>query len=151
LFRGYSDIDNCTEERERGITITPRTLSTRRKSAIILILIAQVINNMLKYVDWCCTNGRSYIGCCCYDGPQVQTREHVILAKEVGIPYIIVYINKLDFKLGGDMKDLVELEVRELLELYKYPDDLPVVKGSARQALEESEPSELGTDLLSCS
>lgn len=53
------------------------------------------------------------------DGPQVQTREHIILAKEVGIPYIIVYINKLDFtNLGGDMKELVELEIRELLESY---------------------------------
>ena len=66
------------------------------------------------------------------DGPQVQTREHVILSKEVGIPYIVVYINKLDFKFESDMKDLVELEVRELLESYGYPDDLPVIKGSAR-------------------
>jgi elongation factor Tu len=80
------------------------------------------------------------------DGPQVQTREHVILAKEVGIPYMVVYINKLDFKLGADMKDLVELEVRELLEAYGYPDDLPVMKGSARMALEETEPSQLGTE-----
>lgn len=79
------------------------------------------------------------------DGPQVQTREHVILAKEVGIPYIVVYINKLDFKIGGDMKELVELEIRELLETYGFPGDLPVLKGSARQALEETTPSELGT------
>lgn len=100
---------------------------------------------MLKYVDWCCSNGRCNFGCSCYDGPQVQTREHVILAKEVGIPYIVVYINKLDFKLSVDMKDLVELEVRELLEAYGYPDDLPVVGGSARLALEEVEFSELGS------
>lgn len=80
------------------------------------------------------------------DGPQVQTREHVILAKEVGIPYVVVYINKLDFKIGADMKDLVELEVRELLEAYGYPEDLPVLKGSARTALEESEPTDLGTN-----
>jgi len=79
------------------------------------------------------------------DGPQVQTREHVILAKEVGIPYMVVYINKLDFRISGDMKDLVELEVRELLESYGFPDDLPVTKGSARCALEEDEYSELGT------
>lgn len=69
-----------------------------------------------EYVNGCCTNGRCYFSSCCYDGPQVQTREHIILAKEVGIPYIVVYINKLDFKLGGDMKELVELEVRELLD-----------------------------------
>jgi len=79
------------------------------------------------------------------DGPEVQTREHVILAKEVGIPYMVVYINKLDFKIGSDMKDLVELEVRELLEAYGYPEDLPVVKGSARSALEEEFETELGT------
>ena len=78
------------------------------------------------------------------DGPQVQTREHIILAKEVGIPYIVVYINKLDMKLSNDMKDLVELEVRELLESYGFPEDLPVLGGSAKLALEENEHSELG-------
>ena len=78
------------------------------------------------------------------DGPQVQTREHIILAKEVGIRYIVVYINKLDFKLSGDMRELVELEIRELLESYKYPDDLPVLGGSARLALEEEEFTDLG-------
>ena len=73
------------------------------------------------------------------DGPQVQTREHIILAKEVGIPYLIIYINKLDLMMEGDMKDLVELEVRELLESYGYPSDLPVIKGSARLALNEND------------
>lgn len=72
------------------------------------------------------------------DGPQVQTREHVILAKEVGITHIIVFINKLDSIVEADMKELVELEVRELLETYGYPADLPVIKGSARLALEET-------------
>jgi elongation factor Tu len=78
------------------------------------------------------------------DGPQVQTREHVILAKEVGIPYIIVYLNKVDLRVSADMKELVELEIRELLEAYGYPDDLPVIKGSARTALEEEQESEIG-------
>lgn len=80
------------------------------------------------------------------DGPQVQTREHIILAKEVGIRYMVVYINKLDSLLEPEMKDLVELEVRELLESYGYPEDLPVVKGSARRALAEdlNEQTELG-------
>jgi elongation factor Tu len=82
------------------------------------------------------------------DGPQVQTREHIILAKEVGIPYIIIYVNKLDLMLEGDMKDLVELEVRELLESYGFPSDLPCIKGSARKALEEEHPSELGTQTV---
>jgi elongation factor Tu len=78
------------------------------------------------------------------DGPQVQTREHIILAKEVGIPYIIVYINKLDAMIERDMKDLVEIEVRDILESYGFPMDLPVIKGSAREALTENERSELG-------
>jgi elongation factor Tu len=78
------------------------------------------------------------------DGVQVQTREHVILAKEVGIKFIVVFINKLDSMLEPVMQDLVELEVRELLESYGYPSDLPVIKGSARLALNEQEASKLG-------
>jgi elongation factor Tu len=83
------------------------------------------------------------------DGPQVQTREHIILAKEVGIPYMVIYINKLDLMMEGDMKDLVELEVRELLESYGFPSDLPCIKGSARKALEEQSETELGTGSVS--
>lgn len=78
------------------------------------------------------------------DGPQVQTREHVILAKEVGIPYLVVFINKLDSMIELDMKDLVEMEVRELIESYGFPIDVPVIKGSARLALQEDVPSDLG-------
>lgn len=69
------------------------------------------------------------------DGVQVQTREHVILAKEVGIRFIVVFINKLDSIVELSMHELVELEVRELLESYGFPSDLPVIKGSARLAL----------------
>lgn len=145
-FRGYSDIDNCTEERERGITINAAHIEyeteNRHYSHIDCPGHQQYVKNML-------TGAAQMEGAILVvavnDGPQVQTREHVILSKEVGIPYIVVYINKLDFKIGADMKDLVELEVRELLESYGYPDDLPVLKGSARMALEETEPSELGT------
>jgi len=81
------------------------------------------------------------------DGPQVQTREHVILAKEVGIPYMVVYINKLDFATAtSDMRGIVELEIRELLEGYGYPETVPVLGGSARMALEEKEESKLGME-----
>jgi len=146
-FRAYSDIDNCTEERERGITINAAHIEyeteKRHYSHIDCPGHQQYVKNML-------TGAAQMEGAILVvavnDGPQVQTREHVILSKEVGIPYIIVYINKLDFKIGADMKDLVELEVRELLESYGYPDDLPVLKGSARTALEETDPSELGTN-----
>jgi len=145
-FRAYSDIDNCTEERERGITINAAHIEYeteyRHYSHIDCPGHQQYVKNML-------TGAAQMEGAILVvavnDGPQVQTREHVILAKEVGIPYIIVYINKLDFRLGPEMKDLVELEIRELLESYGFPSDLPVEGGSARQALEEIDASELGT------
>jgi len=78
------------------------------------------------------------------DGPQVQTREHVILAKEIGIPYMVVFMNKMDVVRDLDMVELVEMEVRELVSSYGFPYDLPVVFGSARLALEEDVESKLG-------
>ncbi len=145
IFKAYSDIDNCTEERERGITINAAHIEyeteKRHYSHIDCPGHQQYVKNML-------TGAAQMEGAILVvavnDGPQVQTREHVILAKEVGIPYIIVYINKLDFKLSSDMKELVELEVRELLESYGFPEDLPVLGGSARLALEETEYTDLG-------
>lgn len=145
IFKAYSDIDNCTEERERGITINAAHIEyeteKRHYSHIDCPGHQQYVKNML-------TGAAQMEGAVLVvavnDGPQVQTREHIILAKEVGIPYMIVYINKLDFKLSSDMKELVELEVRELLESYSFPEDLPVLGGSARLALEESEDSDLG-------
>ena len=146
IFKAYSDIDNCTEERERGITINAAHIEyeteKRHYSHIDCPGHQQYVKNML-------TGAAQMEGAILVvavnDGPQVQTREHVILAKEVGIPYIIVYINKLDFaNLGADMKELVELEVRELLESYGFSDSLPVLGGSARLALEETEFTTLG-------
>ena len=147
VFKAYSDIDNCTEERERGITINAAHVEYeteyRHYSHIDCPGHQQYVKNML-------TGAAQMEGAILVvavnDGPQVQTREHVILAKEVGIPYMIVYINKLDFKMSTDMKELVELEVRELLESYDFPSDLPVLGGSARLALEEDNPSSLGMD-----
>lgn len=147
-FRGYSDIDNCTEERERGITINAAHIEyeteKRHYSHIDCPGHQQYVKNML-------TGAAQMEGAILVvainDGPQVQTREHVILAKEVGIPYIVVFINKMDFgNVGGDMKELVELEIRELLEAYGFDDNLPVLSGSARTALEETEPSNIGTN-----
>ena len=144
-FIGYSDIDNCTEERQRGITINAANIEyeteKRHYSHIDCPGHQQYVKNML-------TGAAQMEGAILVvavnDGPQVQTREHIILAKEVGIPYIIVYINKLDFKISLDMKELVEIEVRELLEAYGFPENLPVLGGSARKALTEETPSELG-------
>jgi elongation factor Tu len=147
VFKAYSDIDNHVEERVRGITINAAHVEyetlKRHYSHIDCPGHQQYVKNML-------TGAVQMEGAILVvsvnDGPQVQTREHIILAKEVGIKYMVVFINKLDSLQEPEMKDLVELEVRELLESYNYPADLPVIKGSARMALEEDlkAPSELG-------
>jgi elongation factor Tu len=146
-FHAYSDIDSHIEERQRGITINAAHVeyetNLRHYSHIDCPGHQQYVKNML-------TGAAQMEGAILVvavnDGPQVQTREHVILSKEVGIPYVIIYINKLDLMLEGDMKDLVELEVRELLESYGFPGDLPCIKGSARLAL-ESETSDNASSL----
>jgi len=146
IFKAYSDIDNHIEERNRGITINAAHIEyeteKRHYSHIDCPGHQQYVKNMLTGAV---QMEGAILVVAVNDGPQVQTREHVILAKEVGIPYIVVYINKLDSMVEGDMKELVEMEVRELLESYGFPTDLPVIKGSARRALEEDVPSELGT------
>jgi elongation factor Tu len=147
VFKAYHEIDNHVEERNRGITINAAHIEYethfRHYSHIDCPGHQQYIKNMLTGAV---QMEGAILVVAVNDGPQVQTREHIILSKEVGIPYLIVYINKLDAMLEGDMKDLVELEVRELLESYGYPGDLPVVKGSARMALLESEASKYGID-----
>jgi len=145
VFKAYHEIDNHVEERNRGITINAAHVEyeteKRHYSHIDCPGHQQYVKNML-------TGAVQMEGAILVvsvnDGPQVQTREHIILAKEVGIPYIIVYINKLDSMIEYDMKDLVEIEIRELLESYGFAEDLPVIKGSARMALFEESASELG-------
>jgi elongation factor Tu len=145
VFKAYHEIDNHVEERNRGITINAAHVEyeteIRHYSHIDCPGHQQYVKNMLTGAV---QMEGAILVVAVNDGPQVQTREHIILAKEVGIPYIIVYINKLDAMLEYDMKDLVEIEIRDLLESYGYPKDLPVVKGSARDALTEDEPSDLG-------
>lgn len=147
VFYAYHDIDNHIEERNRGITINAAHIeyetSKRHYSHIDCPGHQQYVKNMLTGAV---QMDGAILVVALNDGPQVQTREHIILAKEVGIPYLIIYINKLDLMLEGDMKDLVELEVRELLESYGFPEDIPCIKGSARAALEENEPSSIGTE-----
>jgi len=145
VFKAYHDIDSHVEERTRGITINAAHIEyeteLRHYSHIDCPGHQQYVKNMLTGAV---QMEGAILVVAVNDGPQVQTREHIILAKEVGIPYMIVYINKLDSMLEMDMKDLVELEVRELLESYGFPTDLPVVKGSARKALNEEDYSDLG-------
>jgi elongation factor Tu len=145
-FHNYNDIDNHVEERNRGITINAAHVEYETKerhySHIDCPGHQQYVKNMLTGAV---QMEGAILVVAVNDGPQVQTREHIILAKEVGIPYLIIYINKLDLAMEGDMKDLVELEVRELLDSYKFDPNLPCVKGSARRALEEDEDTVLGT------
>lgn len=146
-FKAYEDIDSNIDERLRGITINASHVEyeteKRHYSHVDCPGHQQYIKHML-------TGAIQMEGAILVvsvnDGPQVQTREHVILAKEIGISHIVVFINKLDSMVEQDMKELVELEVRELLESYSYPNDLPVIKGSAKLALEESfdSPTEIG-------
>jgi elongation factor Tu len=147
IFKAYHEIDNHVEEQVRGITINAAHIEyeteKRHYTHIDCPGHQQYIKNMLTGAV---QMEGAILVVAVNDGVQVQTREHIILSKEVGIPYIIVYINKLDAMLEVEMKDLVEIEVRELLESYGYPTNLPVVKGSARDALNEDDPSELGTD-----
>lgn len=147
IFKAYHEIDNHVEERNRGITINAAHIEyeteKRHYSHIDCPGHQQYIKNMLTGAV---QMEGAILVVAVNDGPQVQTREHIILSKEVGIPYLIVYINKLDAMLEVDMKDLVELEVRELLESYGFPGDLPVVKGSARLALLETEASAYGIE-----
>jgi len=147
VFYAYHDIDSHVEERTRGITINAAHIEyeteKRHYSHIDRPGHQQYVKNMLTGAV---QMEGAILVVAVNDGPQIQTREHIILAKEVGIEYIIIYINKIDLMLEGDMKDLVELEVRELLDVYGYKDnDIPCIKGSARAALEEDDYSELGT------
>jgi len=145
VFKQYHDIDNCTEEKNRGITINAAHIEyetlNRHYSHIDCPGHQQYIKNMLTGAV---QMEGAILVVAANDGPQVQTREHVILAKEVGIPYMIVFLNKVDLKVNEEMKELVELEILELLESYGYPGDLPVIRGSARSALEEIDASEIG-------
>jgi len=120
-FRNYHDIDNHVEERIRGITINAAHVEyeteKRHYSHIDCPGHQQYVKNMLTGAV---QMEGAILVVAVNDGPQVQTREHIILAKEVGIPYMVVYINKLDAMLEPDLKDLVEIEVRELLESYSF-------------------------------
>lgn len=146
VFRAYSQIDNHVEEQVRGITINVAHVeyetAYRHYSHIDCPGHQQYVKNMLTGAV---QMEGAILVVAINDGPQVQTREHIILAKEVGIPYMIVYINKLDSLYDRSMKDLVELEIRELVESYGFDGNLPVIKGSARMALEEDRDSEMGT------
>jgi elongation factor Tu len=141
----YDQIDKTPEERERGITISTAHLeyqtNSRHYAHVDCPGHADYVKNM---ITGAAQMDGAILVVSAADGPMPQTREHIVLARQVGVPYIVVYMNKVDMVDDPELLDLVELEVRELLSLYKFPgDDIPVIRGSALKAL-EGEDSEMG-------
>jgi elongation factor Tu len=136
-FKDYSDIDSHPEERARGITINTAHVeyetNNRHYSHIDCPGHQDYIKNMITGANQ--MDGVILVVSAA-DGVQVQTREHVILAKEIGIPYLIVFLNKVDVVHDKEMLDIIEMEIRELIEKYGFSIDTPVVRGSAKRALE---------------
>ena len=143
--RAYDQIDNAPEERERGITIATSHVEyqseNRHYAHVDCPGHADYVKNM---ITGAAQMDGAILVVSAADGPMPQTREHILLARQVGVPYIVVYMNKADMVDDAELLELVELEVRELLTLYKFPgDDTPVVIGSALKAL-EGDTSEIG-------
>ena len=136
-FLDYSQIDNCPEERARGITINSRHVEyetdNRHYAHVDCPGHADYVKNMI-------TGAAQMDGAILVvagtDGPLAQTREHVLLARQVGVPAIVVFMNKCDIVDDPELLDLVEMEIRDLLSEYDFPgDDIPIIRGSAREAL----------------
>ena len=139
--KAYDQIDNAPEERERGITIATAHVEyeseNRHYAHVDCPGHADYVKNM---ITGAAQMDGAVLVVSAADGPMPQTREHILLARQVGVPKIVVYLNKADQVDDEELLELVELEVRELLDIYEFPgDDTPVVTGSALQALEGDE------------
>ena len=139
--RSFDSIDNAPEERERGITIATAhveyTTANRHYAHVDCPGHADYIKNM---ITGAAQMDGAILVVAATDGPMPQTREHILLARQVGVPSLVVFLNKVDMVDDEELLDLVELEVRELLSSFEYPgDDLPVLRGSALRALEGSD------------
>jgi elongation factor Tu len=139
-YRAYDSIDNAPEERERGVTINAAHVeyetANRHYAHVDCPGHADYIKNM---ITGAAQMDGSILVVSAADGPMPQTREHILLARQVGVPYIVVFLNKADMVDDPELLDLVELEVRELLKTYKFPgDEVPVIRGSALQAMDGS-------------
>jgi len=148
-FVAFDQIDKAPEERERGITIATAHVeyetAKRHYAHVDCPGHADYIKNM---ITGAAQMDGAILVVAATDGPMPQTREHILLARQVGVPAIVVYMNKVDMVEDAELLDLVELEVRELLSKYDFPgDDIPVIRGSALKAL-EGEASELGTESI---
>jgi elongation factor Tu len=136
--RDYGSIDNAPEERERGITIATAHVEyetdKRHYAHVDCPGHADYVKNM---ITGAAQMDGAILVVSAADGPMPQTREHILLARQVGVPYIVVFMNKVDMVDDPELLDLVELEVRELLKKYEFPgDEIPVIRGSAKQAMD---------------
>jgi elongation factor Tu len=143
-YTAYDQIDKAPEERERGITISTAHVEyetqNRHYAHVDCPGHADYVKNM---ITGAAQMDGAILVVSAADGPMPQTREHILLARQVGVPALVVYMNKVDMVDDPELLDLVELEVRELLKSYQYPgDDIPVVRGSALMALEDKEPEQ---------
>jgi elongation factor Tu len=136
--RDYGSIDNAPEERERGITIATAHVeyetAARHYAHVDCPGHADYVKNM---ITGAAQMDGAILVVSAADGPMPQTREHILLARQVGVPYIVVFMNKCDMVDDPELLDLVELEIRELLKKYEFPgDDIPVIRGSAKVAMD---------------
>ena len=148
-FRAYDQIDGAPEERARGITISTAHVEyeteARHYAHVDCPGHADYVKNM---ITGAAQMDGAILVCAASDGPMPQTREHILLGRQVGIPYMVVYLNKVDLVDDEELLELVEMEVRELLSSYEYPgDDIPIIKGSAHQAM-IGERKDIGEDSI---
>ena len=139
--KNFAEIDNAPEEKARGITINTSHVEyespNRHYAHVDCPGHADYVKNM---ITGAAQMDGAILVCSAADGPMPQTREHILLARQVGVPYIVVFLNKCDVVDDDELLELVEMEVRELLDLYEFPgDDTPVITGSALKALEGEE------------
>ncbi|HKV13701.1 MAG TPA: elongation factor Tu [Reyranella sp.] len=143
-FTAYDEIDKAPEERERGITISTAHVeyetANRHYAHVDCPGHADYVKNM---ITGAAQMDGAILVVSAADGPMPQTREHILLARQVGVPALVVFMNKVDMVDDPELLDLVELEVRELLKSYQFPgDDIPVIRGSALMALEDKSPEQ---------
>ncbi|MBL1271006.1 MAG: elongation factor Tu [Oceanospirillales bacterium] len=143
----FDQIDNAPEERARGITIATSHVEydspNRHYAHVDCPGHADYVKNM---ITGAAQMDGAILVCSAADGPMPQTREHILLSRQVGVPYIVVFLNKADMVDDEELLELVEMEVRDLLEAYDFPaDDTPIITGSALMALEGKDDNEMGT------
>jgi elongation factor Tu len=148
--RAFDQIDNAPEERERGITINTSHVeyesATRHYAHVDCPGHADYVKNM---ITGAAQMDGAILVCSAADGPMPQTREHILLSRQVGVPYIVVFLNKADMVDDAELLELVEMEVRELLSAYQFPgDDTPIITGSALMALEGKDDNGMGTSAV---